>query len=254
MTEFSTMKIAMEDFLSTSTMTVKSMGGPAQMRVCRKLLKIFDDIPDRRVEGRTAYRMSELVLMLFLATLSGCDTCTETALFWKAQAKTYRKLFSREEIPSHDTFRRILGLIGSDGFNSTLVSVLTDSDASIRKAMGLPKPGRTIFSVDGKQLRGTGRTSSKDGEKKDLQILKVYESSTGTCLYSDAIEEKTNEIPHARKLLGGMDLKNAVVTFGALHTNAETIGGDRKSQRRLRRRAEGEPGQAEWIRGFIVQR
>ena len=45
-----------------------------------------------------------------------------------------------------------------------------------------------------------------------------------TCLFSEAIESKTNEIPHAQQLLAKMTLKDTVVTFDAMHLQTKTIG------------------------------
>jgi predicted transposase YbfD/YdcC len=139
-------------------------------------------------------------------------------------AKLYRRLFGKETIPSHDTFRRVLSLIRAEELNALLVSVLHNSDTAIRKALKLPTPPKRIVSVDGKQLRGTGRKADTGQEIKDLQILNIYEQDTETCLFSEAIESKTNEIPHAQKLLARMNLKDTVVTFDAMHMQTRTIG------------------------------
>ncbi len=80
--------------------------------------------------------------------------------------------------------------------------------------------------MDGKQLRGgTGRKADTGQEIKDLQILNIYEQDTETCLFSEAIESKTNEIPpHAQEILARMNLKDTVVTFDAMHMQTKTIG------------------------------
>ncbi len=96
--------------------------------------------------------------------------------------------------------------------------------AAIRKALGLPVPEHRIVSVDGKQLRGTGRTAGTAQETRDLQVLNVYEQDSETCLFSEAVESKTNEIPHAQEILEKMNLKDTVVTFDAMHMQTKTIG------------------------------
>ena len=222
--EFDTLRIQIEDFQSSSTMTIKKAGNETRVRILKKILKIFSDVEDPRVQGRTTYQMNEIILMLFLATLAGSESCLSTQDFWQSNYKLYKRLFNKEKVPSHDTFRRILGLIKSDEFNSLLVKVLQNSDKAIRKALNLPVPKKKIISVDGKQLRGTGRKAATEEEIKDLQILNVYDQDSETCLFSEAIESKTNEIPHAQKILSKMNLKNTVVTFDAMHTQTKTIG------------------------------
>lgn len=222
--KFETLRMQIEDFQSSSTIKVKDAGNETRIRILKKILKLFGDVPDCRVQGRTTiYPLGEVILMLFLATLAGSESCLSTQDFWMSNAKLYRRLFSKQTIPSHDTFRRVLAIIRADEFNALLVSVLRNSDTAIRKALNLPVPQKKIVSVDGKQLRGTGRKSDTSEEIKDLQILNIYEQDSETCLFSQAIDSKTNEIPHAQKILARMNLKDTVVTFDAMHMQTKTI-------------------------------
>ncbi|NCB27432.1 MAG: ISAs1 family transposase [Bacteroidia bacterium] len=222
--EFKTLKMQISEFQCSHTIKIKSMGNKKQIRILKKLLKLFDAVSDCRVQGRTIYPLGEIILMLFLATLAGSESSVGTADFWRSNFGLYRRLFKKKEIPSHDTFRRILGLIKPENLNSLLVKELLDSSVTIRKALNLPTPSIKIVSVDGKQLRGTGRKPDTDEEIKDLQILNVYEQDSETCLFSEAIECKTNEIPVAQGILLGMDLKGSVVIFDALHLQTKTVG------------------------------
>lgn len=221
--EFETLKMQIEEFQDTKTITISSAGHETRVRILKKILKLFKEAPDTRVLGRVVYPLNEIILMLFLATLAGSESCLSIPDFWKANSKLYTRLFSKETIPSHDTFRRILAIIKPDELNTLLVKVLHTSDTAIRRALGLSAPQKKIISVDGKQLRGTGRKADTSEEIKDLQILNVYEQDTQTCLYSEAIESKTNEIPHAQQILAKMNLKDTVVTFDAMHLQTKTI-------------------------------
>ena len=222
--EFKTLRMQIEEFQSSSTMTIRDAGNETRIRILKKILKIFGDVTDTRVQGRVTYRLNEIILMLFLATLAGSESCLSAQDFWRSNDRLYRRLFGKEAIPSHDTFRRILALIKPDEFNPLLVNILAGSDAAIRKALKLPAPEKRIISVDGKQLRGTGRKADTAEETKDLQILNVYDQGSETCLFSEAIESKTNEIPHAQDILSRMNLKDAVVTFDAMHMQTKTVG------------------------------
>ena len=53
-------------------------------------------------------------------------------------------------------------------------------------------------------------------------MLHVYDALMGICLHSEPIDEKTNEIPVAQKLLQVMDLLRTVVTFDAMNTQRRT--------------------------------
>lgn len=63
--------------------------------------------------------------------------------------------------------------------------------------------------------------------RRFLRIFKkiddAYDASNEICLYSEAIDEKTNEIPVAQKTLKNMNLKGCIVTFDALHTQKDTV-------------------------------
>jgi len=222
--EFETLKMQVKEFQSSSTITIRDAGNETRIRILKKVLKLFADVPDCRVPGRTVCPLNEIILMLFLATLAGSESCLSTEDFWRSHERLYKRLFRKDQIPSHDTFRRVLGIIRGDELNALLVSVLRNSDTAIRKALNLPAPKKKIVSVDGKQLRGTGRKSDTGEEIRDLQILNVYEQDSETCLFSEAIESKTNEIPHAQQLLAKMTLKDTVVTFDAMHLQTKTIG------------------------------
>lgn len=222
--EFETLRMQIADFRGSHTVRIKDVDGEGQVRVLRKILKLLDGVPDARVQGRITYPLGDLVLMLFLATLADSDSCLGAVDFWNHNARLYKRLFGRETIPSHDTLRRVLAIIRPDDLNGMLVGILARSDAAIRKALKLPSPEKRIVSVDGKQLRGTGRKADTAQEIRDLQVLNVYEQDSETCLYSEAIESKTNEIPHAQEILARMNLTDAVVTFDAMHLQTRTVG------------------------------
>lgn len=221
--EFKTLRMQIEDFHSSSTMIIRDAGNEKRVRILKKIMKLFEGVSDTRVQGRLTYRLSEIILMLFLATLAGSESCLSTEDFWKSNNKLYKRLFNKDVIPSHDTFRRVLGLIKPKEFNSILVNVLSNSDGAIRKALNLPAVKNRIISVDGKQLRGTGRKADTAEEIRDLQVLNVYDQESETCLFSEAIDSKTNEIPHAQEILSRMNLKDTVVTFDAMHMQNKTI-------------------------------
>ncbi len=221
---YETLRMQIAEFQGSHAIRIKDVDGEGQVRVLRKILKLLDGMSDTRVQGRITYPLGDLVLMLFLATLADSDSCLGAVDFWNHNARLYKRLFGRETIPSHDTLRRVLAIIRPGDLNGLLVGVLAKSDASIRKALKLPPPERKIVSVDGKQLRGTGRKADTQEEVKDLQVLNVYEQDSETCLYSEAIESKTNEIPHAQDILSRMNLADTVVTFDAMHLQTRTVG------------------------------
>jgi hypothetical protein len=84
------------------------------------------------------------------------------------------------------------------------------------------------LAVDGKTLRGSGRT---DG--KPLQLLSAVSHRLRLTVAQVPIEEKSNEIPALQPLLRKLPLERSLITADALHCQQETarfvtqeLGGD----------------------------
>jgi predicted transposase YbfD/YdcC len=73
------------------------------------------------------------------------------------------------------------------------------------------------YAADGKVARGAVRP---DGSQ--VNLLAVTSHRRGTVAAQTEIDAKTNEIPELPRLLGPLDLADAVVTVDALHTQRET--------------------------------
>ena len=98
------------------------------------------------------------------------------------------------------------------------------SDAYMR-SLGVEAP-KAQLAVDGKAERGTGRRylRSAGGEVRDVQTLHVWDTSANVCLWLEAIDEKTNEIPVAQRRLADSanDIAGAIVSTDAMHIQRET--------------------------------
>lgn len=80
------------------------------------------------------------------------------------------------------------------------------------------------YSVDGKELRGSRRNYSNKEEKiRNLQLLHVYNCSEEWCMFTRAIEEKTNEIPVAQDILSTLNLNRTIVSFDVMNTQKGTV-------------------------------
>lgn len=162
----------------------------------RKFLKLTKkNMPDDRVKGMITYPLEEIVLIAFLAVLEGAASWAEIESFGESKLSWLRKFIKLENgIPSHDTFRRVFGLAHRNELQAMTVEFLLSNVEGIKHALKV----------------------------RSLQTLHVYDTATGICLYSQPIEEKTNEIPTAQGILSAMDLKNTVVSFDAMNTQKET--------------------------------
>lgn len=187
------------------------------------VVKLFDDMPDPRIEKKAKYRLCDLLAIIFLGILGGCDTYVEIVMFWNHNIKIYKKIFGYDRVPSHDTMGRILSLIDSEQFQSILFSSVLAVENNIRKAFGVKTRGNRVINIDGKVLRGTGAKSGTSEEMRDVQTLNVFEAGSYTVLCSDEIAEKTNEIKHSQKILKLLNLKGVTVTSDAMNAQTETV-------------------------------
>ena len=217
----SSLMMQIEEYFDTHDRIVMVEGMP--MQVIKKLLRIMGKVPDFRKQHMITYELKDILLLAFLAMLGGAEGYTEMEDFWKEQKRLYKRLMKRKPVPSHDTFRRIIGALEGSVLNELLVEVFLESTTSVANALGIPLEDLRIINIDGKELCGSGRLYGTEKEVKNLQLLNVYDQTRETCLYSIPIDQKHNEIPHAQAVLETMQLTDTIVTADALHAQQQTV-------------------------------
>lgn len=199
--------------------------------VIRRFLRIFKKISDSRMQEMIDYPLEEIILIAFLAVLGNASTWADMERFGRKKLRWLKKFLTlKHGIPSHDTFRRVFSLVDTGQLQKATVAFLMDNLHAIKKALDIKEDGYRQICVDGKEQRGTGRNFGRDDKIRNLQTLHIYDASNEICLYSEAIDEKTNEIPVAQEALKNMNLKGCIVTFDALHTQKGTIAVIRKKK------------------------
>ena len=191
-----------------------------------QFLRIYENIDDMRSQGMISYTLPEIILAAFLAVLGGADDWGEIAAFCQYNQRWLSKFMRsfKHKTPSHDTFRRVFGMVDTEQLQAFTVAILVENISRIRKTLKLPEEYRHL-AVDGKEENGTGRTwLQKEGDKvRNLQTLHIHDVTNGVCIYSKGIDQKTNEIPVAQEALASMDLRKVIVSGDALHTQAKTV-------------------------------
>lgn len=192
--------------------------------VIRRFLRIFKEVDDSRVRSMIDYPLEEIILIAFLAVLGNASTWADMERFGRSKQHWLKKFLRlKNGTPSHDTFRRVFSLIDTGQLQKATTAFLMDNLHAIKKALGMKEDGCRLICVDGKEQRGTGRNHGCDDKVRNLQTLHIYDASNEICLYSEAIGEKTNEIPVAQEALKNMNLAGCIVTFDALHTQKDTV-------------------------------
>lgn len=193
--------------------------------VFKRIIHCMGEVRDVRVQEQIDYPLPYILLLSFLAVLSGAEKWTEMEYFaetYKPKLNGIMPKFKSLGVPSHDTFRRVFGLIDPDCLQRATALFVTEELSQIKKVLGIKEKLRHL-SVDGKEQNGTGRKYGTDQKITNLQTLHVYDVTNAICLASVPIDEKTNEIPVAQKILNAMQLKNCVVTFDAMNTQKNTV-------------------------------
>ena len=184
-------------------------------------IHIFDDVLDFRQQGKISYKLGDILLMAMIVIIR---EKTQSFSYIADYISVNHKLFEKYGLlkvngttPSHDTFRRVFSLLDSKSFYECTIERLYEFLKSLEIEKGLRH-----LAVDGKYVNGTGRSDGTKHERKNINVLNVYEVQTDTCLISEPIDNKTNEIPTAQDILSSMNLYKTVVSADALHCQKKT--------------------------------
>lgn len=194
--------------------------------VLKRIISCMEEVVDVREKEDIDYPLPYILLMAFLAIMSGAESWVDMQTFTETYKKKFNGImpqYKKVGAPSHDTFRRVFGLIDPDELQKATTAFVTDELNLLKQVLGIEEKGMRHYAIDGKEQRGTGRKYGTDQKVANLQTLHCYDVTNGICLYSAPIAEKTNEIPAAQEMLSLMQLKNCVVTFDAMNTQKDTV-------------------------------
>ena len=194
----------------------------------REVMSVLESVPDGRVSAMCDYPLPEVLLLVFMGVLADCNQWTELELFGNTNLRWLRKFYRYNHgVPSHDELRYIFSKIPTKQFQDVIIRFLEANIAHIKHALGLDTAlcGLTHYAIDGKEENGTGRSycASRQDKVRNQQTLHVWNVTDDICIYSEAMDSKTNEIPVAQNFLESRkSLRNILITFDALHTQKKT--------------------------------
>lgn len=193
-------------------------------------IRINKDVDEPRMKGMIHHNLCDIVVIVFLATMCGCEAWTEFEDFGNCHKKWLSKFLKLPGgIPSHDTFERVFSMLDllqlEKATTSFIITTMDKIKKMVEKTLSKECEFYQQYSVDGKELRGSGRNalSDKDDKIRNLQLLHVYNCSEEWCMFTRAIDEKTNEIPVAQEILATLNLKHTIISFDAMNTQKTTI-------------------------------
>jgi predicted transposase YbfD/YdcC len=182
-----------------------------------RALVIFGRLQDMRQKKKVRHKLLDIVIITIIAVMGACTDWEEVSEFGRAREGVLRKYLElRNGIPSHDTFRRVLGLIKPEAleecYRQWVGEVLEKEELEQRE---------DIISIDGKTIRGSGKPGLKP-----IHMISAWSASAGITLAQLKTSEKSNEITAIRELLKVLDIEGCTVTTdaaGCQIKNAEQI-------------------------------
>ena len=180
------------------------------MKSFERFLSHLGTIHDpRRAEGKL-YKLPHVLLFSILAIVTGANSYRGIRTFIKVHRHRLNKAFKIgwKRPPAHTAIRYILqGLKAAD-----VEKVFRAHAAKLNS--GSAACGARVLALDGKALKGSFDAFN---DVKAKQVLNAFATDTALVLAHIEIDEKSNEIPAAQKLLEELDVADHIVTLDALH-------------------------------------
>lgn len=174
------------------------------------LYACLQTIPDHRDRRGLQYPLASLLMIGVLAKLAGQDSSRAMAHWAKLRTRELSQLFhlKRERMPHYSTWSRVLG----HGVEPSEVEHIIGQFFVTAAKESKPKRGSIQLALDGKTLRGTIPLGASQG----VHLLAAYLPKQGVVLAQMHVDEKSNEITYAPKLLTQLDLRGVVVSGDAM--------------------------------------
>jgi len=167
------------------------------------LIEHFQDLPDPRVQGRTAHELIDVLVIAVCTLLCGGSGFDDMADFGRAKEPWFKTFLTlRHGIPSHDTFNRVFAALKPAAF----LDCFLRWTQSLRTAVA-----HEIVALDGKALRRAARRG-----QSARYIVSAWAQSNGLVLGQLKVADKSNEITALPQLLRVLELAGCIVTVDAM--------------------------------------
>ena len=173
-------------------------------------IDFFKTVPDHRLERKKLHRVEEILLLVFCATIAGCDGWKDVELFGKTKLATLKQYLPyKNGIPSDDTLRRFFRMLDPEKFEGCFIAWVKSFQLKLNEK---------IVAIDGKTSR-----RSFDGEEKAMHMISAFASESGIVLGQLKVDGKTNEITAIPELLDLIDVEGATVTTDAMGCQIKVV-------------------------------
>lgn len=178
--------------------------------VGNSIIEHFSSLSDPRILLKTRHKLIDIIVITICAVIAGADDWVdicEYARFKEQWLKTFLELPGG--IPSHDTFGRVMSLIGPEEFAKCLGSWLREV---------VPGSSEGIIAIDGKTVR---RSHDRANGKSAIHMVSAWAVQNHLILGQVKTEDKSNEITAIPELLKTIDVGGCTVTIDAMGCQKE---------------------------------
>jgi hypothetical protein len=175
-----------------------------------QLLELLSEIEDpRRAEGKL-YKLPHVLLFSILAVMAGANSYRGIHSFVEVHLTRLKASFglSWRRAPAYTTIRNVLQ--GLDG--AQVERVFRLHGEILRENAGAE--GLRVVAFDGKTLRGS---YDHFADKKASHLVSAFDIESALVLGHIEVDDKSNEIPAVKRLIGELGLAGCVVTVDAMH-------------------------------------
>jgi len=171
----------------------------------KTIQKHFGSIPEPRLERTRLYPLMEILVIAICAGSCGADSWEDIEDFGLAKEAWLRSMLPLANgIPSHDTFRRVFGLINAEAFQRSFVGWVQAVSTLI---------GGQVIAVDGKKLCGSQERGIGKGA---IDMVSAWASANQVVLGQVKVDDKSNEITAIPQLLRMLAISGCIITVDSM--------------------------------------
>jgi predicted transposase YbfD/YdcC len=171
----------------------------------KTLVEHFSKVTDPRIDRTKRHKLIDILVISICATICGADGWEEFELFGQAKLDWFKSFLELpNDIPSDDTFRRVIGRIDPRQFRQCFLDW-------VRSVYELTQG--QVVAIDGKQSR---RSFDRAAGKTAINMVSAWASENQMVLGQVKVDDKSNEITAIPELLEMLEVAGCIVTVDAM--------------------------------------
>lgn len=181
----------------------------------KTLPEFLEQIKDfRRGQGRM-HRSSTVLLLILMATMSGCFGQRATGDFiTRHRIELIETLKPKnDKLPSRQTVSRVMQKLDYEELSAVFFSWAKTI---------IPIDEKDWMSMDGKAIHGTTKDAGSS-KQSYTNLVSMFSMKTKQVLTQGKVTNKSNEIPLVAQLVKQLGLTGMVFTADALHCQKDTV-------------------------------